>query len=125
MLKPGPNDTLADAIAKVTRAVDATEPLEFVKHFDLDDAYKRGRTLLVIPGIWTGMPTDLLIAMRDRRKATVTGRCPRCDACIEPATGTWRHERRCPVADDLLRPMLTRWARQVGPARGRRIQEQP
>lgn len=129
MLTPGPNDTLADAIGKAAKALDTSEPLEFVRHVGDSDAYVRGPRpggyLFVLPGIWTGMPADLLAAMRLRRKANVTGRCPRCDACVQPATGTWVHERRCPVADDVLGPRLSRWARQVGPARGRRIQEQP
>lgn len=125
-LTPGPGDTLADAIGKVAHAYDATIPLNFLAHLADDDAYHRGDCLILLPGIWTGQPQALLDAMRQRRRASATGRCPVCSACIEPATGTWRHEPACIVADDNLRPLLTAWARHVGQyARGRRICEDP
>lgn len=126
MLILGPDRTLADTIGSIAKLYDSTVPLTFVAHIGDDDAYRSGECMLAIPGIWTGMPPRLLAAMRDRRAANVTGRCPACAACIELPTGTWRHEGNCVVADGYLRPMLTAWSRQAGLyARGRRICEDP
>ncbi|WP_435589788.1 hypothetical protein [Micromonospora aurantiaca (nom. illeg.)] len=121
-----PDRTAADTAASVSRAVDPGQDLVFIRHIGDDDAYRRGDALLVVPGIWTAMPPQLLAVMRDRRACTLTGRCPRCDICVEPATGTFHHEPDCPVGDGHLRPALQAWVWQVGRyARGRRIQETP
>lgn len=129
MLTPAPGGTRADAIALAARFLDSPEPIEFLRHLGDDDAYLRGPSpggsLIVIPGIWTGMPPELLAAMRARRACSVAGRCPSCGACVELATGTYAHESDCPVSDDRLRPLLTRWVRKVGLVRGRRIVETP
>lgn len=129
VLNPAPGQTVADAIGRAALAIDPSEPLRFIRHLGDEDVYHRGPTpggaLFVLPGIWTGQPPELLAALRTRRRASVTGRCPECGACLELATGTLRHENRCAVADDSLRPMLTRWTRRAGLVRGRRIQEQP
>lgn len=126
MLIPAAGSTTADTIATLARGVDTTQPLTFVEHYRDDDAYTRGPVLFVVPGLWDGMSPDLLAAVRDRRACDVTGQCPRCGVCLDLAATTWRHEPRCPVADDQLRPALTRWGRRVGQfARGRRIRETP
>ena len=130
VLTPAPGATIADTIAAVTHAVDQTAPLTFQQHLGDDDVYTRpipgqGPALFVLPGIWTGQPAELLAVARQRRTADVTGQCPACRACLDLAAGQIAHDRRCPVSDDKLRPALTRWARQVGPARGRRIVETP
>lgn len=129
MLTPGAGDTTADAIGKVARGLNGG-PLTFLRHLGDDDAYHRGPNpggvLFVVPGIWTGMPPQLLATVRARRACSVTGRCLNCDTCVELAAGTFAHEPGCPVADDQLRPALARWGRQVGTyARGRRIRETP
>lgn len=125
VLIPAPGTTVADTIAATTHAVDQAQPLTFLEHVGNDDAYRRGTVLFVLPGLWTGMPADLLATVRARRTCAVTGRCPICSACLQLAAGQFAHERRCPVADDKLRPALARWGRQVGPARGQRIRETP
>lgn len=128
MLTPGPGDTHADTAANCARAYDSTLPLQFVQHYTDDDLYMRGGrggTAFLIMGLWTGMPPDLLAAVRARRAASVTGRCPVCDAAVEVGTGTMVHGRRCPVTNERLCPPFARWLRRVGPARGRRIREAP
>ncbi|WP_146228115.1 hypothetical protein [Micromonospora sp. S4605] len=125
MLIPAAGGTIADTIAGLAQAVDSTEPLTFQQHAGNDDVYTRGTVLYVLPGLWSGMPADLLATVRARRACAVTGRCPRCGACLQLAAGQFTHERRCPVADQHLRPALARWGRQAGPARGRRIVETP
>lgn len=130
VLMPAAGGTIADAVANLAQAVNPNEPLTFREHIGDDDVYTRpnpgrGPILFVLPGLWTGMPAELLDTVRHRRTCDVTGRCPRCGACLQLAAGQFTHERRCPVADDQLRPALTRWSRRVGPARGRRIRETP
>lgn len=126
MLVPAPGENIADTIGLVAKAYDKTMPLEFVRHLNDNDIYMRDKSMFVLPGIWTTMPADLIAAVRMRRTTCVTGRCPSCDACLESATGTIRHERWCSVSDSTLIPALRRWHRQVGKyARGKRIQEIP
>lgn len=130
VLIPAASGTTADTIAAVSHAVDQAQPLTFRQHLGDNDVYTRpipgqGPALFVLPGIWAGMPADLLAVVRDRRAADVTGECPSCGACLQLAAGQLAHDRRCRVADEKLRPALARWARQVGPARGRRIVETP
>lgn len=125
MLVPGPDDSLADAVAKAAHAFDSVEPLRFVRHVGDDDLYSRGSVAFVLPGIWTKMPPDLLALMRARRSCSAFGRCPSCDACIDLASGVWAHEYKCPISDDRLCPILSQWARRVGLVRGHRICELP
>jgi hypothetical protein len=124
-LEPAPGQTLADAVSVAARGLDATEPLEFLRYLSDDDVFLRSRVMFVVPGLWDGMPTELLTTIRARRACSVTGRCPSCGACVALATGTVPHEYRCPVSDDRLVPVLSRWYRRVGLVRGRRIQEVP
>lgn len=121
--------TLADTIAALARGMDPTEPIVFKGHDGDNDIFHRGPTpggvLMLVPGIWTGMPPPLLAAMRARRACSTTGRCQVCGECASPAAGTFPHESWCPVAEDLWRQYAA-WARQVGRfARGRRIEEIP
>ena len=125
MLTPATASTLADAVGTVARAMDPTEPLEFVEHMATDDLFRRGKALFVVPGLWDSMPGDLLKAARARRAAAVTGQCPLCRACTELATGTLRHGQRCLATDERVGPLFMRWGRRVGAARGRRLQEMP
>lgn len=121
----------ADRIGTATRAFDKDSgPLVFLQHNDSDDIYMRkseaSNALFSIPGLWTSMPTNLISALRARRRASVTGRCPDCDGVAELTTGAVWHESRCAVSDDHLAPQLTNWSRAVGLyARGRRIVEDP
>lgn len=118
--------TTADTAAGLAHAVDTTQPLTLVKHYRDDDAYQRGPVLLVIPAIWTGMPTELLATVRHRRACDVTGRCPMCGACLHPAAAAFIHRHGCPVSDNRIRPVLAAWYRRVGQfARGQRIRETP
>ncbi len=130
MLTPAPDGSIADAIAAAAQGLDPSEPLTFVRHHGDDDVYNRGPelggVLFFIPGLWTGMPSELLASVRARRTCSVTGRCPSCDACVQLTTGRFAHEPQCHVADDELHPALIAWYRQVGKyARGRRIRETP
>jgi hypothetical protein len=129
MLTYGPGDSHADAVAKFARGFDPVGPLTFVRHMGDDDVYLRGgdagKSLFVIMGLWAGMPVDLAAVVRLRRVASLAGRCPSCDVCVELSTGTYRHEPGCVVTDDVLGPMLREWLRRVGPARGRRLREDP
>ena len=129
MLIPVRGDNHADAVGKAVRALDTTEPLTLIRRIGDDDLYHRGPTpggsMFLIMGLWTGMPAELLTAVRMRRTTGVTGRCPNCDTCLDVTTGTYTHEHWCVVGNDRLGPMLTRWLRRVGVARGRRIEEDP
>lgn len=129
-LHPAPGQTHADAIATAAAAFDCPSPLELLRQFPDDDAYRAGPTpggaLFVIPALWDSMPAPLLTALRARRKTNVTGRCPLCEAVADLAAGQIAHENDCPVTDEQIGPMLAVWSRQVGRyARGRRITEDP
>jgi hypothetical protein len=117
----------SDKAAAAARVFDrSTGPLTLVTQAINEDAYQRGDIMIVIPGIWSSMPMDLLRAMRDRRLASVSGRCPACDAVVGVADGLLWHERDCHACDDLLGPKLTAWSKRVGQfARGRRLVEDP
>lgn len=118
-------------IAAAARAFDQTAgPLTFERHLDVDDVYLRatdaGNVLIVIPGMRTSMPDTLLNALRARRTANVTGRCPACQGVADAARDAVDHEHFCTATDDRVGPMLESWSRQVGLyARGRRIVEDP
>lgn len=124
-----PDHGTADVTAAHAQSLDPTRPWEFVGHIDNDDAYlsgpRPGGVLSMVPGIWSGMPDELLVAMRARRKASSTGRCPNCDACVELGTGVFWHEDWCRLTDKHLGPVVAAWVRRVGPARGRRLVEDP
>jgi hypothetical protein len=130
MLTPAPGQTLADTVAAAARGMDPAEPIVFMRHLGDNDVFHRGAkpggVLIVVPGIWTGMPPALLSAMRARRACSTTGRCQICGECASVATGTFPHESWCPVSDDVLWRLYGAWARRVGDyARGRRIEEIP
>jgi hypothetical protein len=120
----------ADTVGAQARAFDTSGPLVFVRHLTDEDVYVRespaGNVLVVMPGLWTTMPDTLLAALRARRAANATGRCPACDGVADlPVTGI-AHENTCPAIDDAIGPALYAWGRQVGRyARGRRIAEDP
>ena len=121
----------ADRTAAASRAFDSSAgPLTFLKHIGSDDVYHRGPeqggAIFAIPGMWETMPPNLLAALRARRRANVTGRCPACGAAVDAGSGTIRHESFCAAGDDRLQPALDAWSRRVGSyARGRRIVENP
>lgn len=111
---------------------DSPGTLTLVQQLPNDDVYRTGptpdNTLYVIPGLWSGMPNDVLQLLRARRKASVTGTCPICGATAEVGEQrrTMAHEDFCGTADDYLGPKLATWAREVGTyARGRRLAEDP
>lgn len=120
----------ADHLAAAARSFDTTEPLTFLRHAGPDDVYHRGSgtggALLVIPGLWDTMPEALFAALRSRRRANVTGRCPQCDAAVDIMGAAMHHDSDCIVGDEHLRPAIEAWVWQVGAyARGRRIVEDP
>jgi hypothetical protein len=121
----------ADTSALLSRGFDsASGPLTFLNHVGNDDVYHRGPQpggiIFAIPGLWDSMPADLLAALRARRHASVTGRCPRCDGVAELARSGIAHENGCHAIDDEIRPLLEAWGRRVGRyACGRRITENP
>lgn len=131
MLTPAPGQNPADAIGQAAMGFDPIAgPLTFLKHVGSDDIYHRGPEeggiIIVVPGLWTSMPDDLLAALRSRRRASATGRCPECEAVVNIAAAAVHHEDYCVVSDDNLVPAITAWARNVGLyARGRRIVEDP
>ena len=122
-----------DAKARVAALTDKSQGLEFVKHIGDDDLFFRpgNRTAIVLLGIWTGMPDDLLRAVRARRRMTVTGECPICGVILGssdqgPNRILSEHEEDCPAVNEWIRPRFLSWIHDVGAyALGRRIQELP
>jgi hypothetical protein len=104
------------------------EPAIFVQHGpDGDDVFQRGKTLIVVPGLFTTMPAPLLAALRARRSCAVSRQCPACglrgEVSADGESLRFEHENDCAVMDDNLKPLLHAWRRDAGPARGQRIQE--
>jgi hypothetical protein len=80
----------------------------------------------LMPAIRPDMPPRLRRLLGLRREATITGRYPRCEVS---ATGgapltprldelIMEHESWCPVADDTVGPLLTRYWRADVPQQG-------
>ena len=123
------DETSADDIARAAKIVDTSQPLTFVAIVDYRDCYRRGTdedALLLVPGLWSGMPAELLEATRARRRCSATGRCPECGAAANLAEAAIDHEPDCPINSENYEPMLDRWTSKVGHfARGRRLREDP
>jgi hypothetical protein len=130
VLIPADGQAVADAIADTARSMDRALPLTFLRHLGNDDVLHRGPeqggALIVVMGIWSGMPPALLATVRARRSCAVSGRCPECGTCVDLGEGQFAHESQCSVSDDRLGAALAAWLHQVGLfARGRRLLEVP
>jgi len=123
-LEPG----TARHAAEIARVFDGRQPLRFLKHLPNDDAFHRGEqpggAVISVVGMWDSMPPPLLDAVRARREASLTGRCPTCDAVCDVRTGAFWHENDCHAGDPMIERPMVAWARKVGRfARGRRLLE--
>jgi hypothetical protein len=71
----------------------------------------------LMPAIRPDLPPRLRRLLELRRAATISGRCPRCSASatggapLAPRLGelVMEHEAWCPVSDDTVGPLLTRY----------------
>ena len=97
------NRRTADRKAAVVRAWD-TEP-KLVALLPLDDLYVAGDVALIVPGLWSGLPADVLDAVIARRVADLTGECPICGGCSSASEQFW-HEYECPATNERLSPAL-------------------
>ena len=96
----------ADAKAAIA-AVWESEPEKLPEQVSIDgwpfDLWKVGTTLLALPAVPPGrrVPASLKRLIRDRRRATLSGICPRCDACAEVTTDriSFSHEPWCSIGD--------------------------
>jgi hypothetical protein len=111
--------SVVDAKAAMARAYasGATPALDSVSPDGLNEIWKLGNSLFLLPAIPPDAPPELEYALRLRRDASLSGQCDGCGAAFDvessdnmPASnvssGLFPHRNNCLAADENIGPLL-------------------